>query len=114
MYRIICESYNNYINDFEDKSSDNYRYNVMLPFKLITDIKLYEKEKELCTLNYKRAEDIIWYLGEAIDEYPRFKALLWTLESRGMTGQHFNVSSIEDLKEQARITNMFLKLVYWD
>jgi hypothetical protein len=47
------------------------------------------------------------------EQYPRFNAFLWTIESRGMVGKHYGIVSPEDLQEQAKLINMFLKLVYW-
>ena len=41
------------------------------------------------------------------------KAFLWTLEARNMTGKKYNVSDIEELEEQAKLMNSFLKLAYW-
>ena len=36
MYRIFCESYDNYIKSFDDK--ENYRLKIADPFVLVVDI----------------------------------------------------------------------------
>lgn len=111
MYRIICESYINYMNDFDKK--DNFRYQVMTPFELLLDLKQYSKEKESETLKYKKLEDFIWFIKKNIEDHPNFKVFLWTLESRGIRGKYYGVSNKEELKEQTKIIKMFLKLAYW-
>ena len=46
MYRIFCESFNNYIKEFEQTGAvDEYRYLIALPLKLITDLELYKTEQ---------------------------------------------------------------------
>ena len=111
---MICESYINYMNDFEEKDRDDFRYQVMLPFGLLLDLDQYKKEKEKETLNYKKLEDFIWFIKKSIKEYPRFQTFLWTLESRGIKGKYYGVLNNEELKEQIKITNMFLRLAYWN
>ncbi len=114
MYRIVCESYINYMNDFKEKDKDNYRYQVMLPLGLIMDLEQYKKEKAKETLRYKKLEDFIWYVKKYIHNYQCFKAFLWILESRGIKGQYYGVSTEEELIEQIKTTKMFLKLSYWN
>lgn len=114
MYRIICESYTNYMNDFHEEDKDNFRYQVMVPFGLLLDLEQYKKEKQKESLNYKKLEDFIWFAKKSIQNYPRFKAFLWTLESRDIRGKYYGVLNEEELKEQIKITNMFLRLVYWN
>ena len=48
-----------------------------------------------------------------IKKYPRFKAFLWTLQARNIDGKNYNISSKEDLEEQLKLINSFLKLSYW-
>ncbi|EOC99385.1 hypothetical protein [Caldisalinibacter kiritimatiensis] len=112
MYRIVCESYKNYIKDF-DKAEKDYRYHIMTPFELILDLDKYKKEKERETLKYKKLQDFIFLVKESIDDYPRFKSFLWTLESRGIKGKYYGVLEEEEFKEQVKIISMFLKLSYW-
>lgn len=114
MYRVVCESYINYMNDFDEKDKDNFRYQVMVPFGLLLDIEQYKKEKGKETLNYKKLEDFIWFVKKSIKNYPNFKVFLWTLESRGIIGKYYGVLNEEELKEQIKITNMFLRLAYWN
>ena len=42
MYKIFCESYNNYIHSFTE---DNYRVKVAKPIGLLTDTIKYQEEK---------------------------------------------------------------------
>ena len=110
MYRIFCESYNNFINSF---SEDNYRLEISKPFELITNIDKYEREKKLQTNLYKQLCDLIYFMEENTERFPKLKAFLWTLSSRNIEKKKYNVSNIEDLEEQTKLVNSFLKLAYW-
>ena len=48
-----------------------------------------------------------------IKKFPRLKALLWTLESRDIKGKNYDVSNKDELEEQTKLVNSFLKLAYW-
>lgn len=52
-------------------------------------------------------------MQQNIGRYPKMKAFLWTLDSRNMKGQEYNISSTEELEEQIKLINSFLKLAYW-
>ena len=52
-------------------------------------------------------------MNQSIDRYPRFKAFLWTLASRNIEGKQYNLESQENLEEQSKLINSFLKLTYW-
>lgn len=110
MYRIFCESYKNFIKTFDD---NNYRLNISKPFELIVNRSKYQIEKENQTELYKKLCDLIFFMQENIKRYPKFKAFLWTLNSRNIKGEKYNISKKEDLEEQAKIINSFLKLAYW-
>lgn len=114
MYRVICESYINYMKDFDKKDKADFRYQIMTPFELLLDLKQYKQEKENETLKYKKLQDFIWFIKKSIENYPNFKALLWTLESREIKGKYYGVLDEEELKEQIKIIHMFLKLAYWN
>ena len=90
MYRIFCESYNNFINAF--------------PVKMVglTDDVID-----------KKLSDLIFYMQENIERFPKLKAFLWTLSSRNIIGKKYNVSNKEELEEQTKLVNSFLKLAYW-
>lgn len=113
MYRIVCESYENYMNDFSPNNADNFRYKIMEPFRLITEKSIYEEEKELNSKDYKKLEDFIYLANQEADDYPNIKSFLWSLESRGINGQNFGILSEEEFTEMMKIINMFLKLSYW-
>jgi hypothetical protein len=113
MYRIICESYKNFINDFLPNNTDDYRYKVMQPFRLILDLSLYEEEKQKNSINYLKLEDFIYLVKQNIKSYPRFKSFLWCLESRNIFGKNYGVLHKEEFYEQVKIVSMFLNLAYW-
>lgn len=110
MYRIFCESYQNYIKSFDE---DNYRLRIAKPFELIIDVEKYNKEKREESEIYKKVCDLMYYMKKNIKKYPKFKAFLWTLESRKMKPKKYNISNVEELEEQTKIVNSFLKLAYW-
>ena len=110
MYRVFCESYQNYINSFDD---NNYRLNISKPFELIVNCSKYQIEKKTESDLYKNLCDLIFYMQENIKRFPKFKAFLWTLNSRNIEGEKYNISKKEDLEEQAKLIDSFLKLAYW-
>ena len=110
MYRIFCESYKNYIKLF-DKNS--YRLQIANDFELLTDVGKYEEEKSKQSQQYKKISDLINYIKENIKRFPRLKAFLWTLQARNIDAKKFNVAKKEDLEEQTKLINSFIKLAYW-
>lgn len=110
MYRIFVESYNNFINSI-DKNS--YRIKNAKPLELLANINKYNDEKNKQSELYKKVSDLIFYINENKIRFPRMKAFLWTLESRNIEGKKYNVTSNEELEEQAKLVNSFLKLSYW-
>ena len=110
MYRIFCESYENFIKSI-DKNS--YRIQIAKPFELIVDINKYKKEEKVESELYKKLSDLMFFMKENINRFPKLKAFLWTLESRDMIGNKYNVSTEEELEEQTKLVNSFLKLAYW-
>ena len=110
MYRIFCESYKNYIKLF-DKNS--YRFQIANDFELLTDVGKYEEEKSKQSQQYKRISDLMNYIKENIKRFPRLKAFLWTLQARNIDAKKFNVAKKEDLEEQTKLINSFIKLAYW-
>lgn len=110
MYRIFCESYENYINLFD---KDNVRLKNTKILELLTDTKKYEKEKNKQSDKYKKISDLIYYMNENIEKFPKLKAFLWTLDSRKMYGKEYSEAKTEELEEQTKLVNSFLKLAYW-
>lgn len=113
MYRIVCESYKNYKNDFLSDGTDCCRYRITRPLELILDLSLYKEEKNNNTTNYQKLEHFIYLLKKNIYKYPNFKSFLWSLESRDIYGWEYNVLGEEEFSELQKIVNMFLKLSYW-
>lgn len=110
MYRVFCESYQNFVNSFKD---DSYRLEMSKPLELITDIDKYKKEEEKKSEMYKKICDLIYFMEENTNRFPKLKAFLWTLSSRNIKGKKYNISEIEELEEQTKLVNSFLKLAYW-
>ncbi|NLC69434.1 MAG: hypothetical protein GX754_11780 [Clostridiaceae bacterium] len=114
MYRIICESYKNFINDFLPNKTSDYRYKIMQPFRLILDESLYLEEKKKNSADFMKLEDFLYRVKQNIEKYPEFKSFLWSLESRNILGRNYGVLSSREFSEQLKILQMFLKLAYWD
>lgn len=110
MYRIFCQSYKSMMNSLKENS---IRYNTMLPVSLLTDPVKFHEEAQRKTNLYQKASNLLCYLGNSVDRFPKFKAFLWTLDSRGIYAQHNAVSSEEELEEQAKGINSILSLSYW-
>ncbi len=110
MYRIFCESYENFKNTFYE---ENYRLDVAKPLELIANLDEYEKEKEENTDKFKKVCDLIYFMENNILKFPKFKAFLWTLDSRNIKSKNYGVAKKEDLEEQSKLINSFLKLAYW-
>ena len=110
MYRFFCESYQNYINSFED---DNSRLRNTKPLELIVNLDKFNYEKNQCSNMYKKLCDLIFFMTQNIKIFPKFKAFLWTLESRNIKPKEYKISKVEDLEEQIKLVNSFLKLAYW-
>ena len=109
MYRIFCESYQNYIKSFD---KDNYRLKISEPFDLIVDNKRFNSEKKNESIIYKKLCDLLSFMKENEKKYPRIKTFLWTIESRGMI-KKYNITDRQELEEQTKLINCFLKLAYW-
>lgn len=110
MYRIFCESYQNFLKTFND---NNYRLRISEPFELIVNINKYKKEEKKQSEIYKRLCDLISFMKENIGKFPRIKAFLWTLQSRDIEGKKYNIATQEELEEQTKLIQSFLKLAYW-
>ena len=110
MYRIFCESYENFLKIFED---ENYRLNIAKPFELIVDTEKFEREKKLQSDLYKNLCDLLSYMKKNIARFPKFKAFLWTLNSRNIVAEEYDIETNDELEEQAKLVNSFLKLAYW-
>lgn len=57
MYRVFCESYQNFINSFDE---NNYRLEISKPLELIVNIDKYVEE-EKNRVNYLR-NCVIWFI----------------------------------------------------
>ena len=90
MYRIFCESYQNFLNTFD---TDSTRLSIAKPFELLVDIDKYNTEKNKKSKIYKKLCDLICFMNENIDKFPKMKAFLWTLDSREIIGKKYNISS---------------------
>ena len=115
MYRVFCDSYKNYISQYEKRLSKNeYRFIIAEPIMLIINPQSYFLEKQRQSVIYKQLSDLLAYIENNPDKYPELKAFLWTLESRGIKGENFGITPLNDLEEQVKLIIMFLDLLYWD
>lgn len=110
MYRIFCESYQNFLNSFDE---NNYRLMISKPFELIVDTNKYIEEEKKQSDIYKKLCDLISFMNENIERFPKLKAFLWTLSSRDINAKKYGISTNEELEEQTKLINSFLKLAYW-
>ena len=110
MYRMFCESYNNYLNSFD---KDNYRLRISKPIELIVNVDKYKEEKEKQSELYKKVCDLVNFMKQNVNRFPKFKAFLWTLSSRELEPKEYGISKNEELEEQIKLINSFLKLAYW-
>lgn len=110
MYRVFCESYENFLKTFEE---ENYRLNIAKPFELIVNVEKFEKEKEVQSDLYKKLCNLLLYMKKNIERFPKFKAFLWTLKSRNILAEEYYMELQDELEEQAKLINSFLRLEYW-
>ena len=110
MYRIFFFFFQNFIKSID---KDSYRLKIAKPFELIVDNNRYKKEKEKQSDLYKKLCDLMSFMEENINRFPKLKAFLWTLDSRNIKAKKFNISNTEELEEQTKLINSFLKLAYW-
>ena len=52
-------------------------------------------------------------MKENVERFPKLKAFLWTLSSSNIKEKKYNIAKVEDLEEQTKLINSFLKLAYW-
>jgi len=115
MYRIFCESYTNYVNQYKDSINNNdYRYKMIVPIGLLKNIDQYKAEKVQETILYKQLSDLLFFMERNSGRFPKIKAFLWTLDSRDVKGQFFGIVPETDLEEQTKLVSMFLNLLYWE
>lgn len=110
MYRIFCESYRNFLSLFHE---DSYRLKISEPLELIVNLNKYKEEEKKESQIYKQLCDLITYMKDNVGRFPKLKAFLWTLSSRDINEKKYNVAKKEDLEEQTKLVNSFLKLAYW-
>ena len=110
MYRIFCESYKNFKNSFNGECS---RLKISEPIELLADESKFKEEEKKQSEIYKKANDLICFMKENVKKFPKTKAFIWTISSRNMNGIKYGISKKEDLEEQIKLINSFLKLAYW-
>ena len=105
MYRVVCNSYDN----FNISQPSGYRTNVVKFLNLIKDVDLYEEHKQAETEEYKLLSDFLYRLKDCRKCY----TILDELAARGIEGKCYDIIPDSDLEEQHKIFHMFLNLVYW-
>ena len=114
MYRVFCESYHNYQSNYTTETNREYRAKIVEPMELLVDLDRYKHEMASNSTLYMHLGDLLAYMEQNIERYPKLKAFLWTLESRGIKGIKFGIVDNDELEEQTKIINMFLNLQYWE
>lgn len=115
MYRMFCKSLENYLSGFTARGYQNdYRYRIAKSLNLLADEDAFIAARENRTTEYFRICDLLQYMSDNIEHYPKFKAFLWTLESREMYGEQSNLVNETDLREQAKIIQSILNMQYWN
>ena len=114
MYSAFCRCLKNYLKQYDDPVTKNeYRYKVVEPLALMLDAAEFNIEKSNQTDKYKRVSDFLEYVRIHKDTCHQLPTLIRELGDYGMTGKYQGVTSEEDLKEQLKIMNMFMKLMYY-
>ena len=114
MYSAFCRNLKNYLKQYDDPSTQKeYRYRVVEPFILMLDAAKFKIEKENQTDKYKKVSDFLEFAEIHKKTCHQLPTLLRELEDYGITAQHQGVVSEEDLQEQLKIMNMFMKLMYY-
>ena len=112
MYRILCESYENYKRDFENVGGA--RLELSSCFHLLTNSKEFLLEKSKDTTLYKNANMLLAYLSQNQEQYPQTSVLMSEMSDRGIKAAEQTV--VEEtmlLQEQAKLLTSFMKLAYW-
>lgn len=110
MYRIFCESYQNYLNSFD---KENSRLKIAEPLELLANIERYQEEEKKQSELYRKLCDLIHFMQKNMEKFPKMKAFLWTLSSRKIKAKEYGIAKKEELEEQIKLVNSFLKLAYW-
>ena len=105
MYKIVCDSYDTYMNSM----ADGYRTNIIKFLSLAKDVHVYETHKKNESIEYKLLSDFLYQLKNC----RKCAAILDELAARGIEGKCYNLISDTDLEEQHKIFHMFLNLAYW-
>lgn len=112
MYRMFCESLPNMQRELQE--NEDSRSKLIEDFSILLDSQNYLNHKNEDTLVYKRISDLLFYMSQHIDEYPRFKCFLWTIEARGIVPKYYGIESLDVLDEKAKMMHMLLNTTYWN
>ena len=72
MYRIFCESYDNFLKSIE---KDSYRVKITEPFELITDLKKLNEEKDKKSNIYKKLFDFLYTTKRKYRKISKIKSI---------------------------------------
>ena len=115
MYDMFCSSVHHLIRSLTDADGkENARLELARMLELLADPALYREEAGRETHRYLVLCDTLFHLSAHQARYPSTGAFLWTLESRGMTGQRYGIATQSQLDELARLIVMILKMQYWE
>ena len=97
MYRIFCESYENFI---ESMDGDNYRLQISKPFELLVDIDKYNKEQNEQSELYKKLSDIMEFMKNNVKRFPKLKAFLDVILDSVLENQKYKSTKIWCVKRR--------------
>jgi hypothetical protein len=74
MYRIFCDSVENYRRQYGD--DDGYRAKLASPLCLLADASAFHEEKRANSKRFQEASDLLRYMEGRVDKYPKLKAFI--------------------------------------
>lgn len=107
MYRILRESYKNYVKSFSDL--DSYYLRIMEPFDIISNLDDYKKQQEEETKAYMELSDLLYSLRDC----RKCQFFLDQFRELGITGYEYGILDYVALADLHDIIHSLLRLEYW-
>ena len=97
-------------NSESDKTT--FRYWMAKPLELLFDIDLFNYHKKEHSLWYMNICELVFYMHDNLDRFPKFKAFLWHTEGYGYSFSYFNRHDFKLYEEQCKLLHQILSLIY--
>ncbi|NLN48492.1 MAG: hypothetical protein GX154_05275 [Clostridiales bacterium] len=114
MYRIFCESLDNFFAFNKDAKDGEYRLKIAQPLKALSDIGLYNEWKVKNTDKHKEVNNLIYEINKNINKYPTFSTFSSDLKGYGYESRFTHGFDREVIEEQLKLIDTILKLQYWN